>query len=72
MAAQKTEAEEIIVAHNHPSGDPAPGKADRDATARLRAGASLVGLKLVDHIVIGAENSANQPGFFSFAEFASA
>ena len=59
-------AEEIIVAHNHPSGDPAPSKADYDATVRLNDGASLVGLELIDHLIIGAADSAN--GFVSMAE----
>lgn len=65
-AAFKAGAEEIIVAHNHPSGDPAPSKADYDATVRLNDGANLVGLELIDHLIIGSADSAN--GFVSMAE----
>ena len=66
--ALKAGAEEIIVAHNHPSGDPTPSEADRNATVRLNDGARLVGLKLVDHIIIGSPDSADGAGFTSMAE----
>lgn len=40
------------VAHNHPSGDLTPSPADRSVTARLHDGASAVGLRFLDHIVV--------------------
>ncbi|HEX8258485.1 MAG TPA: JAB domain-containing protein [Allosphingosinicella sp.] len=43
----------IILAHNHPSGDPEPSEADRMATAALADAARAVGLRLDDHIVFG-------------------
>lgn len=43
----------IIVAHNHPSGDPTPSEDDILATRRLLEAASIVGIKLVDHVIIG-------------------
>lgn len=67
-AALKAGAEEIIVAHNHPSGDPSPSEADHDATVRLNDGANLVGLELIDHLIIGSADSANGLGFVSMAE----
>ena len=66
--ALKAGAEEIIVAHNHPSGDPTPSKADYDATGKLKAGANLIGLELIDHLIIGAPESASGLGFVSMAE----
>ena len=66
--ALKAGAEEIIVAHNHPSGDPAPSKADVEATKRLKAGAELVGLAFLDHLIIGSPGSAKGRGFVSMAE----
>ena len=66
--ALKAGAEEIIVAHNHPSGDLKPSKADCDATKKLNDGASLVGLELIDHLIIGKPESANGLGFVSMAE----
>ena len=66
--ALKVGAEEIIVAHNHPSGDPTPSEADCDTTVKLNDGASLVGLELIDHLILGSADSANGQGFVSLAE----
>ena len=66
--ALKAGAEELIVAHNHPSGDSTPSKADYDTTVKLNEGASLVGLELIDHIILGSADSANGLGFVSMAE----
>jgi DNA repair protein RadC len=52
----------IVVAHNHPSGDPTPSAEDRAVTERLRAAGELLGIELLDHVVIGDER------YFSFAE----
>ena len=68
--ALKVGAEEIIVAHNHPSGDPAPSKADLDVTERLREGAELVGLRFLDHLVLALTDSERGEDFVSLAEFA--
>lgn len=44
----------IIVAHNHPSGDPSPSLEDFDVTERLRQASELLGIPMVDHIIVGA------------------
>lgn len=51
--ALKYSAHAIIVAHNHPSGDPTPSPADIDTTVRLAACGETMGIQLLDHIVIG-------------------
>ncbi len=51
--AVKSEAPRIILVHNHPSGDPTPSKADFEATRRIKEGANILGIELLDHIVIG-------------------
>ena len=66
--ALKAGAEEIIVAHNHPSGDVTPSKADIDATAKLREAADLMGVPLVDHLILGTLDLARNNGFVSLAE----
>ena len=43
----------IVVAHNHPSGDPHPSAMDVALTRQLVRAANLLGLKLLDHIVVG-------------------
>lgn len=46
-------AASIIVAHNHPSGDPTPSTDDVNITRRLMAAGETIGIELLDHIVIG-------------------
>lgn len=53
----------FIVAHNHPSGDPSPSRADREITKRLQDCADLLQVRLIDHVVIGTN-----PPSFSFRE----
>ena len=43
----------IIIAHNHPSGDPTPSPEDKRVTQRLHEAGQLLGIDLLDHIVIG-------------------
>ncbi len=43
----------VIFVHNHPSGDPTPSHEDIEITRRLREVGELVGVKVLDHIVIG-------------------
>lgn len=43
----------IIVAHNHPSGDPTPSPEDRAITRQLGDAGRAVGIPLLDHIVVG-------------------
>lgn len=45
----------LVVAHNHPSGDPAPSAEDRKITERLSQAGELLGIPLLDHIIFGAE-----------------
>jgi len=44
----------VIVAHNHPSGDPEPSTQDEELTDRLRRAGEVLGIPLLDHIVVGA------------------
>jgi len=44
----------VVVFHTHPSGDPSPSPEDIAFTRRLAEGGELVGVKLVDHIIVGA------------------
>lgn len=52
----------VIFIHNHPSGNTDPSKDDIELTKRLLAGGKLLGLRVLDHVIIGAK------GYFSFAE----
>lgn len=52
----------IVVAHNHPSGDPNPSPEDRALTERLKHAGELLGIEVLDHIVVGDGK------YYSFAE----
>ncbi len=43
----------VVFVHNHPSGDPEPSPVDDDLTRRLLAVGELLGIRVLDHIVIG-------------------
>ena len=54
--AIRRSAAAIIIAHNHPSGDPTPSNLDIAATKRLEAAGKIVGIKLLDHIIAGYDS----------------
>ena len=66
--ALKVGAEEIIVAHNHPSGNPTPSKSDITVTAELKELAERLGVVFLDHIIFGAVESSGGMGFVSLSE----
>lgn len=51
--AIKRSAASIIVAHNHPSGDPTPSQEDIQVTKRLADTGKLIGIEVLDHLIIG-------------------
>ncbi|HAH56722.1 RadC family protein [Advenella alkanexedens] len=60
--ALRLNASAVILAHNHPSGDPAESQADVELTKHIKKSLQLVDIKLLDHIVVGASQTV------SFAE----
>lgn len=54
----------VMLFHNHPSGDVTPSKQDKDITEKIAFSGELLGIKLLDHIIVGAGNSE----YFSFAQ----
>ena len=52
----------IVIAHNHPSGDPTPSLADRESASKLRKAADLVGITLTDNLIVTSS------GHYSFRE----
>ena len=54
----------IILAHNHPSGDPTPSKPDRELTRELISAGNVLHIPILDHIIIGAGSTP----FYSFRE----
>lgn len=54
--ALEENASAIILAHNHPSGDPTPSEADIVATKEIFQAGEIMGIPLLDHIIIGDNN----------------
>lgn len=55
-AAIKYSSARIIIAHNHPSGDPEPSEADLSFTKRMSEAGKLIGIELLDHFIIGEDS----------------
>ena len=55
-------AAHIVLAHNHPSGDPAPSTEDHRLTRVLKEAGTLLGIPVTDHVILGGDT------FFSFSE----
>ncbi|HSM58010.1 MAG TPA: DNA repair protein RadC [Candidatus Sulfomarinibacteraceae bacterium] len=54
-AAIKENAAALIVAHNHPSGDPSPSPEDVHVTRQIREAGKLLDIELLDHVIIGRQ-----------------
>lgn len=54
----------IILVHNHPSGDPTPSRDDLKSTSRVKEAGKIIGIRLLDHIIIGDNTycSLNESG----------
>lgn len=53
IPAVKESAAAVILVHNHPTGDPAPSSEDIAITRRLKEAGEIIGIKVLDHIIIG-------------------
>ena len=60
-------AASIVLSHNHPSGDPTPSKEDCDITRRLIEASKILGIRVVDHVIVGRP-STETPGYVSLRE----
>lgn len=60
--AVKENVNAIIIAHNHPSGDPAPSREDREITKELAQAGRIMGIEILDHVITGSD------GYYSFKE----
>lgn len=59
----------LVVAHNHPSGHPAPSAADVNVTRKLNEASKVIEIPLLDHVIVGDAKADPQGlGIFSFRE----
>jgi len=61
--AIRENAHSLIIAHQHPSGDPTPSGDDLSSTKRMVDAGAILGIKVVDHIILGSKGK-----YFSFYE----
>lgn len=62
-SALRNNASSIICVHNHPTGDPDPSISDRLITKQISFGSHAVGIRLLDHVILGDHGH-----YFSFAD----
>ena len=62
IGALESLATSIIIAHNHPSGNPRPSQEDKNLTDKIKRAGKLLDIDLIDHVIISDEN------YYSFAE----
>ncbi len=62
LTALRYSAVYIMLLHNHPGGDPTPGKQDILATERIKNVSAMIEIPLIDHIIIGDKK------YYSFRE----
>ena len=60
--AMACSAASLVIAHNHPSGDPSPSREDREVTRVLAEAGELLDIPLHDHVIVGADS------YFSFKD----
>lgn len=65
--AVRHKASSLILAHNHPSGDPTPSSADLELTRHLMKSSRIMGIGLEDHLIIGADRfiSLKEAGYLN-------
>jgi DNA repair protein RadC len=62
-SALLSSAASVVLVHNHPSGDPTPSREDLDITKRLKDAGELLGIRVLDHVIIGSQGR-----YISFAD----
>jgi DNA repair protein RadC len=59
-SAIRHRAHSLIIAHNHPSGDPSPSHSDLEMTHTFRSAGRMLGIPVIDHVIVGRDS------YFSF------
>ena len=67
--AIRSTASQVILAHNHPSGDPSPSAEDIQITKRLIEAGKIIDIKVLDHLIIGKISDECREGYRSMREF---
>ena len=66
--ALRLSAASVLLVHNHPSGDPTPSREDVEITRRLVEAGKLMGIRVLDHVVLGRRRVGAESDFVSLRE----
>lgn len=66
--AVRLSASSLIIAHNHPSGNPTPSPQDDQITVMIARAGALLHIPLIDHIIIGAPGGEGEKPYYSYRE----
>ena len=61
-------ASRIVLAHNHPSGDPTPSAQDISSTRTVVEAGKIIGIEVLDHVIIGLPSPSRARDYLSFRE----
>jgi DNA repair protein RadC len=68
IPAIRANASAIILAHNHPSGNPSPSTADISITCDLIRAGQLLKIQVLDHVIVGAKTTERPCDYISLRE----
>ncbi len=66
--AIRSAAAAVVLAHNHPSGDPSPSAEDLKITRQLIESGRIVDIKVLDHVILGRSGTTSKDGYLSLRE----
>jgi DNA repair protein RadC len=61
-------AAKIVLAHNHPSGDPTPSSQDISSTREMVAAGKIIGIDIIDHIILGDPSADSPSAYYSLRD----
>ena len=68
VTALQVGASSLVLAHNHPSGDPEPSYCDKEITKAIVFAAATLGIKVLDHVIIGASKPGEKVPYYAMSE----
>ena len=68
VTALQVGASSLVLAHNHPSGDPDPSYCDKEITKAIVFAAATLGIKVLDHVIIGASKAGDKVPYYAMSE----
>ena len=68
VMALQVGASSLVLAHNHPSGDPEPSYCDKEITKAIVFAAATLGIKVLDHVIIAAGKAGDKVPYYAMSD----